>query len=205
MRHGRAGSFGPPQLDGSADTDFAENLRLSTNRIHSSLNRGADSESVFGKAIKIEALTVVFDLYENPLAFRFTQYQLNLIGVGKLISFPKNVLVTRIHVSSQIEIAKELSKLDFLVVPSTADNAPSVISEALMCGIPVLGSSTGGIPEMLNNGNGLIFKSENAEDLARKILTFNIPTTNEAIAKSAKEKYGYSVVAKNLMEYYCSN
>ena len=133
------------------------------------------------------------------------KFQLNLIGLGKLISFPKNVSVTQIRVSSQTEIAKELSKLDFLVVPSTADNAPSVISEALMCGIPVLGSSTGGIPEMLNNGNGMTFTTENAEDLARKILTFNIPTTNVAIAKSAKAKYGYSIVAKNLMDYYCSN
>ena len=74
-----------------------------------------------------------------------------------------------------------------------------------MCGTPVLGSSTGGIPEMLNNGNGMIFTSENAEDLAQKILTFNIPATNEAIAKSAKAKYGYSIVAKNLMDYYGSN
>ena len=133
------------------------------------------------------------------------KFQLNLIGLGKLISFPKNVSVTQIRVSSQAEIAQELSRLDYLVVPSTADNAPSVISEALMCGTPVLGSSTGGIPEMLNNGNGMIFTSENAEDLAQKILTFNLPTTNEAIAKSAKAKYGYSIVAKNLMDYYCSN
>ena len=133
------------------------------------------------------------------------KFQLNLIGIGKLISFPENVSVTQIRVSSQAEIAQELSRLDYLVVPSTADNAPSVISEALMCGTPVLGSSTGGIPEMLNNGNGMIFTSENAEDLAQKILTFNLPTTNEAIAKSAKAKYGYSIVAKNLMDYYCSN
>ena len=133
------------------------------------------------------------------------KFQLNLIGLGKLISFPENVLVTQIRVSSQNEIVKELSKLDFLVTPSTADNSPSVISEALMCGIPVLGSSTGGIPEMLNNGNGMTFTSENAEDLARKILTFDIPTTNEAIAKSANAKYGYSIVANNLMDYYCSN
>ncbi|ASY28465.1 glycosyltransferase [Candidatus Planktophila lacus] len=133
------------------------------------------------------------------------KFQLNLIGIGKLISFSENVSVAQIRVSSQAEIAQELSRLDYLVVPSTADNAPSVISEALMCGTPVLGSSTGGIPEMLNNGNGMIFTSENAEDLAQKILTFNIPATNEAIAKSAKAKYGYSIVAKNLMDYYGSN
>ncbi len=133
------------------------------------------------------------------------KFHLNLIGVGKLISFSNNVSVTQIQVSSQIGIAKELSKLDFLVVPSTADNAPSVISEALMCGIPVLGSSTGGIPEMIDNRNGMIFKSESADDLARKILSFKVPTTKKAIANSAKEKYGYSAVAENLMDYYCSN
>jgi glycosyltransferase involved in cell wall biosynthesis len=130
------------------------------------------------------------------------KFQLNLIGVGKLIPFPNNVNVVRIQASSPTEIANELSKLDFLVVPSTADNAPSVISESLMCGTPVLGSSSGGIPEMIKDGNGIIFTSGSVKDLARKILNFDIPAANKAIAKSAKEKYGYSIVAKNLMDYY---
>ena len=132
-------------------------------------------------------------------------FQLNLVGAGNLIPFPNNVNVTRVQVSRQAELALELSKIDFLVVPSFADNAPSVISESLMCGTPVLGSTSGGIPEMLENGNGMIFALGSAEDLAVKILTFNIPNKNIKIAKRAAAKYQYSVIAKELFDYYCSN
>lgn len=41
---------------------------------------------------------------------------------------------------------------DLLVVPSFIDNAPNVIAEAHACGLPVLASAVGGIPEMIEPG-----------------------------------------------------
>jgi glycosyltransferase involved in cell wall biosynthesis len=41
---------------------------------------------------------------------------------------------------------------DLLVVPSLIDNAPNVIAEAHACGLPVLASAVGGIPEMVEPG-----------------------------------------------------
>ncbi len=43
-------------------------------------------------------------------------------------------------------------KIDLLLVPSRADNSPNVIHEAKTFGIPVIGSSAGGIPELLFEG-----------------------------------------------------
>lgn len=42
---------------------------------------------------------------------------------------------------------------DLLVVPSMIDNAPNVIAEAHACGLPVLASAVGGIPEMIEAGH----------------------------------------------------
>ena len=47
--------------------------------------------------------------------------------------------------------------IDILLVPSRADNSPNVIHEAKLWGVPVISSSVGGIPEILNNAfDGII-------------------------------------------------
>lgn len=44
------------------------------------------------------------------------------------------------------------SACDVLVSPSLADNYPNVIVEAHACGLPVVGTNVGGIPEMIREG-----------------------------------------------------
>jgi glycosyltransferase involved in cell wall biosynthesis len=48
---------------------------------------------------------------------------------------------------------------DYLVVPSQClENSPTVIFESFSCGVPVLASNAGGIPEIVRNGiNGYLF------------------------------------------------
>lgn len=53
----------------------------------------------------------------------------------------------------EIEIAKLMSKVDLLIVPSRNENSPSVIMEAKLCEIPVLASNVGGIPELFNEAS----------------------------------------------------
>lgn len=46
---------------------------------------------------------------------------------------------------------------NLFVTPSLADNYPNVIVEAMACGIPVVASNIGGIPDLVKNGkNGLL-------------------------------------------------
>ena len=52
--------------------------------------------------------------------------------------------------------------VDFTVIPSLwEDTFPSVAFESILYGVPVLGSNIGGIPEIVNSGNGMLFKSGN--------------------------------------------
>ena len=58
-----------------------------------------------------------------------------------------------------------------MVVPSLwNDTLPTVVFESLMNGIPVIGSSRGGIPEMIEDGkNGFLFDPDRPEELAALI------------------------------------
>jgi len=62
-----------------------------------------------------------------------------------------------------------LRELDVLVVPSVwPENAPYVILEAQACGVPVIASRIGGIPELIPEPTRL-FEAGSAEDLARAL------------------------------------
>lgn len=57
-----------------------------------------------------------------------------------------------------------------LVYPSLVyENCPNAIELALAAGLPVLASNLGGIPELLNDGAGVLFKPADANDLAEKM------------------------------------
>jgi len=53
--------------------------------------------------------------------------------------------------------------IDFLCVPSNADNSPNVIHEAKLLGIPVLATQVGGIPELLDKNFDIELESPEAE------------------------------------------
>jgi glycosyltransferase involved in cell wall biosynthesis len=58
---------------------------------------------------------------------------------------------------------------DLLVVPSLFDSYPDVVLEALHAGIPVLASRVGGIPDMLNFDDGLLFPPADPIAMADRI------------------------------------
>lgn len=69
------------------------------------------------------------------------------------------------------EVPRALANLDVLVVPSVwLENAPFVIREAFVAGLPVVTSDLGGMAEMVDHGvNGLRFKPGDAADLRRTL------------------------------------
>ncbi|SDB58126.1 Glycosyltransferase involved in cell wall bisynthesis [Desulfonatronum thiosulfatophilum] len=68
------------------------------------------------------------------------------------------------------KIVSEFENCRFLVLPSRTESMGRVLIEAMACGKPVIGSRVGGIPEVVaENETGLLFESDNASDLARKM------------------------------------
>lgn len=103
------------------------------------------------------------------------------------------------------KVAEELIKADALFLYSKSETFSCVTAEALCCGLPVVSSNVGAIPELVNNTNGTLAEPENAEALANAMhsLKKNYGQFNrEEIARHASVKYNYSIVAEQLLSVY---
>jgi len=102
-------------------------------------------------------------------------------------------------------IKEKLSQASFLVAPSEwYENNPLTILEALAMGTPVLGARIGGIPELVNNENGMLFESGKVEDLKQKIEMMNRICEWDylKISHKAKEKFSTENFYNRLMKIY---
>ena len=64
-------------------------------------------------------------------------------------------------------IVELYSVAHLFVIPSLQDNLPNTIIESMLCGTPVVGFDTGGIPEMIEHKkNGYLAEYKSSEDLA---------------------------------------
>lgn len=77
-----------------------------------------------------------------------------------------------------------LSSFDIFVLPSRSEAMPYALLEAGMAGIPVIATSVGGIPEIIENGlNGVLMPTENDEVLLSSLILL-------AEDKSLRERLG---------------
>lgn len=103
------------------------------------------------------------------------------------------------------KVAEELKKSDALFLYSKSETFSCVTAEALCCGLPVVSSNVGAIPELVNTANGILAEPENAEALANAMLLLknNYGQFNrKEIAERASAKYNYSIVAEQLLSVY---
>ena len=93
------------------------------------------------------------------------------------------------HLSGR-DLAETIRNAMAVVIPSECyENAPMSIIESMASGKPVIGSSTGGIPEMVRDGiDGLLFEPGNVEDLTNALRRFTDLSRPEieAMGKTAR-------------------
>lgn len=82
----------------------------------------------------------------------------------------KDRIVFRGYVDNT-EMAEIYRHTDIFCLPSIwPENQPVTITEAMACGIPVIASDIGGVPELVEDGvTGYLVKPKDVEDLAEKI------------------------------------
>jgi len=83
----------------------------------------------------------------------------------------ENELDSRVFIQGfRNDISTFYSAVDWVVMASDSETFGMVTIESFACGTPVLGSNSGGTPELLENEQGgILFKSGDAADLAQKI------------------------------------
>lgn len=113
-------------------------------------------------------------------AFRKIEAEFPDTKVRLLGHFPdEHLIMEMIGDSKQIELLKArpnlqalqiLSDCSIYALCSRTDAAPRVVLEAMAAGKPVIGSRVGGVPYYVRDGEtGLIFESENVDELAEKL------------------------------------
>lgn len=94
------------------------------------------------------------------------------------------------------------------VVCSRYENFPYALVEAKAMGCPMVAAATGGIPEMIEDGeDGLLHRVEDAEDLAAKIVTLlqerdRAAAMGRRAAERCEQLYHPRVVVDRLLDYY---
>jgi glycosyltransferase involved in cell wall biosynthesis len=81
---------------------------------------------------------------------------------------------------------------DLVILPTYEETFGLVAAEAMIMGVPVIGSNAGGVPEIISHGNnGLLFETQNIYDLSAKIdMIFENKPLRDNLVSNASE-YAY--------------
>lgn len=97
---------------------------------------------------------------------------LEVIGSGPLEALARDAFGTRyLGYRPLDEIMARMGTAQYMVLPSICyENSPRTIVEAFACGLPVIASRLGALPDIVREGvTGLLFRPGDAADLAEKI------------------------------------
>ena len=70
----------------------------------------------------------------------------------------------------QENMADYYQVLDLLVQPSFSEGLPNTVLEAMSFGVPVLATAVGGVPEVIEDGNGVMVPPNDPDSLADKMI-----------------------------------
>jgi glycosyltransferase involved in cell wall biosynthesis len=103
------------------------------------------------------------------------------------------------------QVALELRNANALVLFSDYENLPCVILEALCSGIPVIASRVGGIPEVIDDRNGILVSAGNEKQLQEAMKTMMLNAQfyqRDKISKQAMDAFSYTVVGAKMTSLY---
>jgi glycosyltransferase involved in cell wall biosynthesis len=165
----------------------------------------------------VEELIAAFHI----IAVEFPDTELHLIGTGTttyvdsvltpmIRSGPgRDQIILRGHLSEN-DIAELYAEAAMLVLPSYFDTSPNVVAEAMVSGVPVIGTDVGGIPFMVNTGKtGTIVPLRDAQKLTESM---KIYLSNPALAEKhaqagrseARTRYGEQRFVDQVLKIYRS-
>jgi glycosyltransferase involved in cell wall biosynthesis len=122
------------------------------------------------------------------------------LGLGSAISFAGRL--------PSEDIAKLVASADCLLNPSTVDNMPVSILEAFACGVPVVSTCVGGIPDMLEDGmSGLLVPVGDEIAMANAALRIlqnpELARHISSVGLVESEKYSWAKVRLQWLGAYC--
>ena len=110
------------------------------------------------------------------------------------------------YIDEERHIADLYAASDVMIYPTRADNLPLVVLEAMSCGLPVIASNLGGIPEIIKHGkNGYLVDDYFDKDVFQDFITVfkDFPVEQkQLIAENARRTIEESFSIVQMTEAY---
>ena len=164
-------------------------------------------ETIKGMDLVVPAFAEVLKLHPNT--------QLLVVGDGSLRASMEQQAaelgcadhITWVGRQPQEELPKWYSQMDIVLMPSRSEGFGLTAIEAMACGCVMVASDTGGLPEVVRDGEcGLLHRTEDVTDMAAKISTLigDQELYDRLRAQSLREveKYSFERYAELIQNLY---
>ncbi len=121
-----------------------------------------------GQHLVLEAIHKI----KNNMQLFFIGHVMNQSYKKKLDELIINYNLNKVQFIGFIDQPMEVMPyFDLIILPTYEETFGLVVAEAMMMGVPVIGSNAGGVPEIIKDEkNGLLFETKNSNSLAEKIV-----------------------------------
>jgi glycosyltransferase involved in cell wall biosynthesis len=120
------------------------------------------------------------------------------------LAIPKSNIIFKGEIP-YADVAKEMQQANAFILFSNIENSPCVIGESLCCGLPVIASRVGGVPELLDESNSILVNAGDEKELTNamvQMIDCYSSFDRMDIAEKAKNKFSYEVVGGQLGYLY---
>jgi glycosyltransferase involved in cell wall biosynthesis len=163
-----------------------------------------------GRIAREKDLPTLFKAFKN---IEHDKKKLLIVGSG-IESIKKNALEELknnvFFIGSKFDITPYLNAMDLFVMPSLVETTCIAILEAMSCGIPIISTKVGSIPEyIIDKENGMLFPKGNSTILKLKIQQLiKDDLKRNYIAKSGRKtietKFNFEISAKKIKKIFKS-
>lgn len=136
--------------------------------------------------------------------------ELHVVSDGDFVAYKKIIedfdFANSIHFHGQQDaqgVAAIMQFADAFVLSSRYENLPCVLLEALSTGLPMIATNVGGVAEICNASNGIMFDSADQNALlAAMIAIQNLEFSAQTMHTEAHLKYGTETISGLFLESY---
>ena len=133
-------------------------------------------------------------------------YHLLLIGSGAPLPLCACTSVIPFQ-RDQRALARMLASCDALVHPGDCETFGLIVLEAMACGLPVVGTSSGGVAELIDDATGVKVLPNRVDSLCdgiEALYSGDLAAVGRAASCKAREQYDWSRIMPQLMNRYGS-